>query len=231
MKIEVWSDVMCPFCYIGKRTLGMALDEFEHKDEIEVSFRSYQLDPDAKKNPGVDIHEIMSKKIRGSYEQARQMNAQVAEHAKSIGLNYDFDNLIPTNTYDALRLSYFAKEHGKMGEMIERMMSAYLVEAKDVGDHNVLADLAQEVGLNRDDALKILAGNDYAEQIEKDKKDGQRLGIQGVPFFVINDKYAISGAQPLTAFKDNIQKAWSEFEVEKKAATDAYCADGVCSIN
>lgn len=231
MKVEIWSDIMCPFCYMGKRRLEKALEQFDHKEEVTVSFRSFQIDPDAKKNTGLSIHQVLANKVGISAEQAKQMNRQLAMQAKELGLDYDFDNLIPTNTYDALRLSYYAKVKGKMEEMIELMMKAYLVDGLDVGDHNVLAQLAKEIGLNRDEALTVLKGNNYSEQLLKDKQDGLKLGVQGVPFFIINDHYTISGAQPIETFSSALNQAWEEEVQKKKESTDfidGYCSDGVC---
>lgn len=234
MKVQIWSDVMCPFCYIGKRRLEIALQDFEQRNNVEFEYRSFQIDPDAKKNPGIDIYQVLANKTGYSYIQAKQMNQQVTMMAKEIGLNYDFDNLIPTNTFDALRLSYFAKEHGLMAEMIERMMKAYLIEGMDVGNHGVLADLAEEVDLNRPEALSVLNSNQYAENLSEDKNLGNRLSIRGVPHFIFNDKYTISGAQPLSIFKETLNKAWqeeSELLKKKSADSDVYCANGLCSIN
>ncbi len=230
MKVEIWSDVMCPFCYIGKRRLELALDKFEHKNEVEITFRTFQLHPDAEKNTGLSMHEVLSKKMNGTVEQAKRMNNQVALQARELGLYYDFDNLIPTNTYDSLRLSYFAKEHGKMEEMFERMMKAYFVDSLDVGDHRVLAQLAKEVGLDEGEALKVLQSDQYSENLRQDKEDGVKLGIQGVPYFIVNDKYTISGAQPPETFLSVLNQAWKEEEEKRSVApsANAYCEDGVC---
>ena len=156
MKIEVWSDFVCPFCYIGKRRLEIALNKFEHKDEVELVFKSFELDPSSKKKFDENIHEIIAKKYGISVEQAKASNNQIVEQAKAIDLNYNFDDLIPTNTFDAHRLSHYAKTDGKMNELSERLLKAYFVDSLNISDHKVLANLAGEVGLDSEEALKIL---------------------------------------------------------------------------
>lgn len=238
MKIEIWSDVMCPFCYIGKRQLEMALERFEHKEEVKVTFHSFQLNPHAEKNTGMDIHQVLSVKLGCSYEKAKQMNYQVAQQAKEVGLDYRFDTLIPTNSYDALRLSYYAKEKDKMKEMMERLMKAYLVDSLDVGDHTTLARLAGEVGLDENEALDVLASDRYGDNIASDKVEGSKIGIRGVPFFIVNDKYTVSGAQPNEIFLELLQQVWKEDYDNAKAkehrsepSSDEYCSDGTCKLH
>ena len=164
MKIEIWSDFVCPFCYIGKRRLESALNQFEYKDEIELVFRSFELDPNSKKKYDENIHEIIAKKYGISVEQAKASNNQIVAQAKDLGLNYNFDDLIPTNTFDAHRLSHYAKTEGKMKELSERILKAYFVDSLNISDHKVLAKLAGEVGLNSDKALKVLESDKYEKR-------------------------------------------------------------------
>ncbi len=238
MKIEIWSDIACPFCYIGKRRLEIALEQFEHKEDVKITFRSFQLDPYAKKNTGMDIHQVLSSKHGMSYEKAKQLNYQLEQQAKEIGLDYHFDTLIPTNSYDALRLSYFSEEKGKMKKMMERLMKAYLVDSLDIGDYATLAGLAGEIGLNEKEALDALADDRYSENIARDSADGLKIGIQGVPFFIINDKYSITGAQPSETFLEILQKVWKEDydnaktkENKSGPSSDGYCSDGTCKLD
>jgi predicted DsbA family dithiol-disulfide isomerase len=139
MKIEVWSDFVCPFCYIGKRRLEIALEKFEHKDEVELVFKSFELDPSAKKKSDANIHEIIAKKYGISVEQAKASNNQIVAQAKAIGLNYNFEDLIRTNSFDAHRIVYYAKTEGKMNELVERILKAYFVDSLNISDHKVLA--------------------------------------------------------------------------------------------
>ena len=237
MKIEIWSDIACPFCYIGKHRLEIALEQFEHKEDVKIAFRSFQLDPYAKKNTGMDIHQVLSVKHGMPYEKAKQLNNQLEQQAKEIGLDYHMDTLIPTNSYDALRLSYYAEEKGKMKEMMERLMKAYLVDSLDIGDYATLAGLAGEIGLNEKEALDALADDRYSENITRDRADGLKIGIQGVPFFIVNDKYTITGAQPSETFLEILQKVWKEDydnaktkENKSAPSSNEYCSDGTCKL-
>ncbi|HEY8890991.1 MAG TPA: DsbA family oxidoreductase [Clostridium sp.] len=210
MKIEVWSDFVCPFCYIGKRRLEIALEKFEHKEEVEVVFKSFELDPLSKKKFDGNIHEIIAKKYGIPVEQAKASNNQLVAEAKVIGLNYNFDDLIPTNTFDAHRVVHYAKTEGKMNELSERIFKAYFVDSLNISDHKVLTSLAYEVGLNSDKALSILESDQYGKEVRKDEETASKLGISGVPYFVINNKYAVSGAQPPELFLEALEKARDE---------------------
>jgi predicted DsbA family dithiol-disulfide isomerase len=214
MKIEIWSDVMCPFCYIGKRRFEAALQQFPNKDDIEVVYRSFELDPNAKRDVNQDVHDMLASKYGMSREEAKAKNDEVTGQAKELGLTYNFDNMIVTNTFDSHRLMHFAASYGKMQEMTERLFKAYFTDSKHIGDHETLAALAAEVGLDKDEAAKMLAGDEYTKEVRDDEHEGGQLGIRGVPFFVINRKYAISGAQPVEVFLDALQKAWDEHKLQ-----------------
>jgi predicted DsbA family dithiol-disulfide isomerase len=243
MKIEVWSDFVCPFCYIGKRRLESALNQFEYKNEVELVFKSFELDPNSKKKFDENIHEIIAKKYNISVEQAKASNNQIVEQAKAIGLNYNFDDLIPTNTFDAHRLSHYAKTEGKMNELSERILKAYFVDALNISDHKVLAALADEVGLDSDKALKVLESDKYGAEVRKDEENASRLRISGVPYFVFNNKYSVSGAQPSELFLEVLEKVKKEelssqvidFLSEEKDqdnedSNSGNCSDGKCNI-
>lgn len=235
MKIEIWSDVVCPFCYIGKRKLEEAIEKFAHPEDIEIEFKSYQLDPDAKHYDGRDFYEDMAKKF-GSVEQVKQMTAGVAQQANLVGLPFNFDDMKPTNTFDAHRITKYAKEHGKDNEISEKLLQANFIDAKDVGNIETLADIAAEVGLDREDALTVLRDKDkFVAAVHADIAQAGEYGIQGVPYFIINQKYAISGAQPTEVFTGALQKVWDEenpkpvFE-DLSGETDLSCADGSCAV-
>lgn len=209
MKVEVWSDFVCPFCYIGKVRLEKALAQFSHKDDVEVEFKSFELDPNAPLYSGKSIHESLAEKYGMSIEQAKQNNAQIGAQAAQIGLTFNFDEMKPTNTFDAHRLAKFAKEHGKEQDITEKLLYAYFTEAKNIGDAGMLADIAEDVGLDRQELLHVLNNKAiYANDVRADQRQAQQLGITGVPFFVIDQKYAISGAQPLETFAGALKKAW-----------------------
>ncbi|OUM85518.1 MAG: disulfide bond formation protein DsbA [Bacillus thermozeamaize] len=216
IQVEIWSDFVCPFCYIGKRRFERALDQFEHKDEVKVVFRSFELDPHAPQIQDQNVHERLAEKYGMSLEQAKAMNERVGRLAEEVGLHYDFDNMKPTNTFDAHRLSHFAKREGKMGEMTERLMKAYFTEGLHIGKHEQLADLASEVGMEREKVLDMLRKNDFSEEVRRDEFIARQIGITGVPFFLFNQTYAVSGAQSSDVFLDVLQKVWEEEQDQAK---------------
>lgn len=240
IKIEVWSDFVCPFCYIGKRRLETALDKFEYRDEVELEFRSYELDPSAKKKYNENIHQIIAKKYGITAEKAKKSNEQIVAQAKELGLNYNFDDLIPTNTFDAHRLAHYAKSEGKMNELTERILKAYFVDSLNISDHNVLGRLAGEVGIDTQKALEVLKFDLYTSEVREDEEDASKLKISGVPYFVINSKYSINGAQPAELFLEILEKVKNEelseqgvnssSEDRRQDSNSGKCSNGVCQI-
>lgn len=210
MKIEVWSDFSCPFCYIGKRRLEKALEAFEHREEVQVVYRSFELDPEAPKDAELSIHELLAVKYGLSLLQAKESNQNVAAQAKAEGLDYHFDTAIPTNTFDAHRLSHYAGEKGKAKEMTERLYRAYFTDSLHIGDRDTLVRLAEEAGLDGREAREVLDQNRYADQVLGDEREARQLGIRGVPFVVLRGKYAVSGAQPLEIFQGALLRAWED---------------------
>ena len=236
LKVEIWSDVACPFCYIGKRRFEAALEQFPGKADIEVIYRSFELDPHAEKNIGYDVHDMLSKKYGMSRSEAKAMNANVGTQAEALGLQFNFDTLILTNTFDAHRLTHFAAQYGKRTEMTDRLFKAYFTDSKHLGDPVTLAELAAEIGLDPVEAAKIIAGDQFSEEVRAEEQEAARLGIRGVPYFVIDRKYAVSGAQPSELFLQALEKAWSENQpltvlnnTENAAPVDAACDDGFCT--
>ncbi|MEH7121673.1 DsbA family oxidoreductase [Bacillus sp. JJ1773] len=238
MKIQVWSDFVCPFCYIGKRRLEQALDQFPHKDQVEVEFKSFELDPNSPKYNGKSIHEILAGKYGMSIEQAKQANEGVGQQAASVGLDFRFDEMKHGNTFDAHRLAKFAKENGKEPELTEKLLHAYFTDSKNIGDEEVLADIAESAGLERDQALKIVQDKTaFANDVRIDEAIAQQYGIKGVPYFIINNKYAISGAQAPETFAGALQKVWEEEsaapafqDLSAEGMEDASCTDESCGI-
>ncbi|MGG3888829.1 DsbA family oxidoreductase [Metabacillus fastidiosus] len=235
MKIEVWSDFACPFCYIGKRRLEEALMNFPHKNEVDILFKSFELDPNASLDTELSINEILAKKYGMSIEKAKAMNASVGQQAAAVGLTFEFDNMKPTNTFNAHRLAKLAESKGKGKEMIERLLKAYFTNSEHIGNHDVLLKIAEEIGLSREDVKSILDSDDFAEHVRADETEAREIGVQGVPFFVINRKYAISGAQPVEVFNDTLQKVWEE-ENEKisleqiKGNEAGVCTEDGCEL-
>lgn len=213
-KIEIWSDIVCPFCYIGKRRLEQALQQFSQKEDVEVLWYSFQLDPSAKKVDGKDIYDHLAEKYGQDREWAITVNNNLVENARNVGLEYNFDKVIPTNTFDAHRIIHLAASHGLQGEAEERFFAAYFTEGKNLSDPDTLVELAAETGLDREEARRTLQSSDYADAVRGDIEEAESLGINAVPFFVFNRKYAISGAQPTHLFLETLRKAAEEEKTE-----------------
>lgn len=203
--IDVWSDIMCPFCYMGDTLLQQAAKASGH--ELDIRYHSFQLMPHLPHDHAVDLGELLEKERGFPRAQAVEMNRQVAARAAQIGLTYNMDDAIATNTRSAHRLTHFAKQHGKQHELMEWLFRAYLTDGLNIGDYEVLADLAAEVGLDRDAALEALRIGAFAAEFEADVQQAGQLGISGVPFFVFNGKYAVSGAQQMQVFQQALSKA------------------------
>lgn len=210
MQIEIWSDVVCPWCYIGKRRLEKALTQSEMVDEVEVVWRSFQLDPAHLKGVREPVYEHLAKKIGGSAAQVRAMTDRVKALGAEEGLAYDFDRAVSVNTFDAHRLTHLAKAHGLGGAMHERLLGAHLCDGELVDDTDTLIRLGAEVGVPADEARQVLAGDTYTREVEEDIRQARMIGVNGVPFFVLDRRYGISGAQPVEAFLSALRKVRDE---------------------
>ena len=210
IKVEIWADFACPFCYIGKQRFERALSKFTHADRVQVIYRSFELDPHAPKQVPYDVYDMLSKKYGMSRQQAIASNENLAKQAAEEGLEFRFDGLVLTNTLDAHRLRHFAETQGKGMEISTLLYRAYFSENKNVSDHDTLADLATMVGLNREDTLNMLAGDQFYQAVREEEADSRLLGIQGVPFFYINRKYTVSGAQAEDVFLNALERAWDD---------------------
>ncbi|GAE95195.1 2-hydroxychromene-2-carboxylate isomerase/DsbA-like thioredoxin domain [Gracilibacillus boraciitolerans JCM 21714] len=196
MQIEIWSDFVCPFCYIGKQRLEQALERFPEKINVSIQYKSFELDPNAPNYSGVSIHEALAKKYNMTIEQAKQANKQISEQAKSVGLNFVFDTMKPGNTFLAHRISKYAASINREADYIDTVLYHYFTLSKDLSDPDTLRSITKEMGLNQNEINKIIETETlYDEEVRNDESEAQQLGITGVPFFVINKKYAISGAQ------------------------------------
>lgn len=233
MKIEVWSDYVCPFCYIGKRTLEKALVQSGFESQAEISFKAYQLNPNTPTDSAVSTYDSLAKKFGQTVEQAKEMTKGVAQHARSVGLEYDFDNMVEANTLAAHRLVKWAETQEKDAELTEQLMHQYFVEARNVGDHEVLLNIAEEIGLPREEAKQVLATDQFMAQVQVDIAEAGQIGVQGVPFFVVNRKYALSGAQPLEAFVEALEQIAEEEGIRPKLkpmgkSKTSYCTGDSC---
>ncbi|WP_289030780.1 DsbA family oxidoreductase [uncultured Algoriphagus sp.] len=235
MKIEIWSDVVCPFCYIGKRKLEKALDKFPLKDQVEIEWKSFQLNPEEKTNPSINTLEHLAQSKGWSMDQTREITSNVVEMAKEQGLEFDFEKAKVANTKNAHRLIHFAKQQGKGGEMKERLLKAYFSDGENVDDPNTLIKLGAEIGLKESEIKSMLASNQFDDAVDQDIYESRLIGVRGVPFFVLDRKFGISGAQPDEVFEETIEKAWSEFaknnsifEVKSAENGESCDVDGNC---
>jgi predicted DsbA family dithiol-disulfide isomerase len=210
ISVEIWSDVMCPFCYIGKRKFETALARFEQRESVVITWKSFQLNPSMKTNPDSNINEYLASLKGWTLDYARQVNAHVTAMAKEEGLTYDFDKAIVANSFDAHRMIQLAKKHGKGDAMEELLFRSYFSDGLNTADHTVLRDLAVKTGLDSSEAEYVLETGLYAKEVQNDVMEARSLGISGVPFFLFDRKFAISGAQKSELFLQALVKAREE---------------------
>jgi predicted DsbA family dithiol-disulfide isomerase len=208
MRIDVWSDLVCPWCYIGKRRLEQALASFEHRDSVEVVHHSYQLHPDMPPGTTVPRREMLKAKYHLSDDQVETMDERMEQLAAEDGLDYDLSGGATGNTLDAHRLVHHARSLGLQDAVVERLFRAYFTEQRSIFEHDSLAELARDVGLAPGDVRRVLDGNTYADAVRADQNEASTLGARGVPLFVIAGRYAISGAQPVEVFSETLNRAW-----------------------
>ncbi|MBS7530241.1 DsbA family oxidoreductase [Hazenella sp. IB182353] len=232
MQIEVWSDIVCPFCYIGKRRLETALEHFKHKEQVKIIYRSFELNPHASTTNNQIYAEALAEKYQVSIEQGQDMCDSVAVQAQEDGLTYHFETMIPRNTFDAHRLIHFAADQGKMDEMSERLFYAFFTETKNIADHDTLVQIATELGLDGADVLNMLTTDAYTKEVRNDELRGSELGINGVPYFIFDRKYAISGAQPVHVFEEVLAKVWKESSgLTNIASGGDQCTTDSCDVS
>ena len=210
MDVEIWSDIACPWCYIGKRRFEAALEQFEHRDDVNVTWRSFELDPAAPPERTGDRAERLAEKYGMTVEQAREAEQQLTGVAASEGLPFRFDIARSGSTFDGHRLVHLAETHGLQDEMKERLLRAYFTEGELMSDHDTLVRLAGEVGLDEQEVRELLAGDRYADAVRADERTAGELGISAVPTFVIDRKLGASGAQPPEALLDLLRQGWAK---------------------
>jgi predicted DsbA family dithiol-disulfide isomerase len=203
VKIEVWSDIVCPWCYIGKRRLETALSEFDHP--VEVEWKSFQLDPEFPRDEAIPVYDALARKFGGGAAQVREMTGRVAELAAVEGLDYDFEHGIMVNTFDSHRLAHHAKSQGLGPEMHERLMRAQLIDGENLSEADTLVRLAEELGV--EGAGAVVTSDRYTAEVNADINEARMLGATGVPFFVLDRKYGVSGAQPVEVFASALKTA------------------------
>ncbi|MGA8415445.1 MAG: DsbA family oxidoreductase [Candidatus Dormiibacterota bacterium] len=233
MEIEIWSDVVCPWCYIGKRRFEGALAAFHHRGEVNVTWRSFQLDPSAPARTEGDPVERLAAKYGMSRAAAEAAQARVTANAATEGLDFHLDRARSGNTFDAHRLIHLAHSVGRQDALKERLMAGYFVEGAAIGEHDVLTRLAVEAGLEEGAVRDVLAGDAYADDVRHDELEARQLGITGVPFFVLDRAYGVSGAQPSELILGAMQQAWTAAHPLQMVAAgdvDSVCADDSCAI-
>lgn len=233
MRVEIWSDVVCPWCAIGKRRFEAALAAFEHRDDVEVRWRSFELDPTAPRSVPGGATGRLADKYGVSLEQARAMQQRVTDAAAGEGLRLRYDIAKPGNTVDAHRLLHLAAARGVQGAVKERLLLAYFTGGEPIADRDVLVRLAGEAGLDPGEAAAVLGSDAYAAEVRADEAEARALGIQGVPFFVLDRKYGVSGAQPTPVLLEVLRKAWAEAHPLTMVAggdTDTACTDDSCAV-
>ncbi len=207
MKIDIWADIICPYCYIGKRNLAMALKELELEDKVEIIYHSFQLNPDAKSQGKIGTIEYLSNKYRISEEDSHIMLNRIIRMGQVVGLDLDFDSVIHTNTFDAHRLIHFAKEYDKDLEIVEALFKANFTDFLNVGDPEVLGDIGEKFGLNREEIINMLNTDQFFSEVNNDEFKAVELGITSVPYYIVNDELVIPGAQPVKVFMEIFKKA------------------------
>ena len=209
MDIQIWSDIVCPWCYVGKRRFESAVAAFHHADGIAVTHRSFQLDPSSLRGQTTDRRQMLIRKYGWSDAQADEMDARMVHLASIEGLEYHLDGGVTGNTLDAHQIVHLAKAHGHQDAAVERLYRAHFTERRSIFDHDSLAALAADAGLDADEARRVLREDVYAAAVAGDVAEARRLGITGVPFFVLDGRFGVSGAQPVETFVAALERASS----------------------
>jgi predicted DsbA family dithiol-disulfide isomerase len=238
MKVEIWSDVVCPWCYVGKRRFEQALARFTHGDEVEVEWKSFELDPGSRSaapgDGGPDYADRLAKKYSTTRAGAQQMLDSMTLAAAAEGLDFRFDLAVSANTFEAHQVIHLAAARGLQDQVKERLLRGYFTEGEAVGDRAVLVRLAAEAGLDAAEVEKALEEQEYATAVRADEAEAGALGISGVPFFVIDRKYGVSGAQPADQLLQVLERAWNEshpsLTMVGADGTDDSCGPDGCAI-
>jgi predicted DsbA family dithiol-disulfide isomerase len=231
LKIQIWSDVMCPFCYIGKRRIEEALSLFDYKESVAIEWKSFQLDPSFVATPNESIIDHLAIKYSKDSDWAQTMVDNMTENAKKSGLDFHFEKAVLANSQNAHRLLHLAKKHNLSNELEELLFKAYLTEGKDVNDLKTLELLGLAVGLEKEAIESVLHSDIYASEVRQDQEEAQSIGVTGVPFFVFDNKYAVSGAQGTDVFLKTLEKSWEEGNFETKIKLQNTTDENSCGID
>lgn len=233
MQVKIWSDVRCPFCYIGKKKFEAALENFPQKDKVEVVWKSFQLDPTLKTDANQTTLDYFVKTKGVSKEQARQMLAGATQMANAEGIEFNLEESVPANSLKAHRLIQFAKSKGLGNEIEEALFKAHFEEAVNIDDIKVLVNVGRSIGLNAEEVENIFDSNAFVNEVKQDELEARKIGVRGVPFFVFEDKYAVSGAQSSEIFLQHLEKSWEEYQKKNSGLEisegDSCSPDGICN--
>lgn len=233
MLVKIWSDVRCPFCYIGKKKFEAALEKFPQKDQVRVEWKSFQLDPSLKTDTSLSTLDYFVQTKGVSIEQARQMFSGATDMARKAGINFNIEESVPANSFMAHRLIQLAKSKDLGNEIEEALFKAHFEEAKNIDDTKVLVQVATSIGMNAEEVDSILKSDAFAYEVKQDEMEARNIGVSGVPFFVFEDKYAVSGAQSSEAFLQNLEKSWDEYLRKNPkleiSEGDSCSKDGTCN--
>lgn len=216
LTIQIWSDILCPFCYIGKRKIEEAISQFKHKKSIVIEWKSFQLDPNFITSSNKNMTDHLAKKYKKDANWAKSMLENMTENAKKSGLEFNFDKAIMANSLNAHRLMHLTKKENLSSQLKEAFFKAHFTDGKDINDLVVLKTLALEVGLGSEEIDQVLNSDLYKEEVLNDQKEAEAIGINGVPFFIFDYKYAVSGAQTVETFLRTIEKTWDEGQFSSK---------------
>jgi len=212
MVVEVWSDIMCPFCFLGKRRFAAALEHFAQSQDVAVTWRSFQLNPTLRSDATMSVNEYLARE-KGIYPaQAALMHDRLVRLGENAGIEYNFDRAVVANTFDAHRMIHLAARRGKEDAAVERLFTAYFTEGKNIADHTVLAELGRDVGLDAADVGATLASDRYSDDVRADITEAHELGIHGVPFFIFDGRYAVSGAHEVPVFAHALARSYAEWQ-------------------
>lgn len=232
MKVDIWSDIRCPFCYIGKHAFDKALAEFPHRKEIEVVWHSFELDPSLKTQPELSLYDYIGALKGLSREDVAEMHVRVSDMGESVGVSFDFERAVVANSLHGHRLIQFAKKQGLADKVEEALFEAYFTKGVNIDDQEVLVKMGTETGLEETELRAQLFSDALTTEVRADEHRAASLGIRGVPFFIFNDKYAVSGAQAPAVFLTTLETAWKEFEKENTLTViegESCTPDGICS--
>src|SRR3954470_21845658 len=230
MRIDIWSDVVCPWCYVGKRRFEAALASFPARDQVEVHWHAFELDPGAPATREGSYDERLAEKYGRSLDEAAEMTASMTATAAAEGLDFRFDRSKPGNTFDAHRLLHLAGLRGVQDAVKERLFRATFTDGDPISDHDTLVRLVTEAGLDADEARAVLASDAYAAEVRADEQQAAQLRISGVPFFVIDGKYGVSGAQPAEVLRQVLDRAWTESSPLEVVGSGPGCEGDACAV-